>query len=90
MALTFLSVKVAASGNPITLPFSFNYEDTATIGSGKATVFQNGTATAVTWKKDSLTAPLKLLDENGKDITLGRGQTWIGVFTPGRGSVTWR
>lgn len=66
------------------------YEDTVTIGSGKATVFQNGTATAVTWKKDSLTAPLKLFDENGKDITLGRGQTWIGVFTPGRGSVTWR
>ena len=24
LALTFLSVKVAASGNPITLPFSFN------------------------------------------------------------------
>lgn len=66
------------------------YEDTVTIGSGKATVFQNGTATAITWKKDSLTAPLKLLDENGKDVTLNRGQTWIGVFTPGRGSVTWR
>lgn len=66
------------------------YDDLVTTGSGKATIFQNGTATEATWKRDGFNAPLKLVDRDGKDITLNRGQTWIAAFTPGRGSLAWQ
>lgn len=65
------------------------YEDIVTTGSGTAYVFQNGTVTQGTWKKGSRSAPLRLVDSDGKDIELVRGQTWIGAIT-GRGGVSWK
>ena len=65
------------------------YDDLVTSGSGKATIFQNGTVVTATWKKEHLSAPLRLVDAEGKDIPLVRGQTWVGAFVPGRGSVSW-
>lgn len=64
-------------------------EQIATTGSGKATVFQNGTAINVTWRKKSRTAPLEFLDKNGKAVELVRGQTWIAAVPNGSGSVSW-
>lgn len=66
------------------------YEDVVTSGTGKAHIFQNGTVITGTWKKDGVTSELKLLDTEGKDIPLNRGQTWIAAFTPGRGSISWQ
>lgn len=47
------------------------------VGSGPAYVFQDGIVAQGTWSKASNSAPLKLLDANGNDIKLDRGQTWL-------------
>ncbi len=65
-------------------------ESITTTGTGGAVVFQNGTATECTWKKDSRTAPLQLIDANGKPLDLVRGQTWIGAIPNGSGGVSWK
>jgi hypothetical protein len=49
----------------------------ATIGSGKAYVFQDGTVTVGTWKKASNTSQIQFLDASGNPIDLNAGQTWI-------------
>lgn len=65
-------------------------ESINTIGSGPATVFQNGTVTEGTWRKTDRTTPLELLDANGQPISLVRGQTWISAIPNGRGAITWQ
>jgi hypothetical protein len=60
-----------------------------TTGTGTAYVFQNGTVTECTWRKNDRAAPLELLDTAGKPIALNRGQTWIGAIPNGSGSVSW-
>lgn len=65
------------------------YEDITTTGSGKATIFQNGTATPATWHKKSMSEPLELLDQDGAPLKLARGQTWIAAITQ-TGSVSWQ
>lgn len=65
------------------------YEDIVTSGSGEGYVFQNGTATTVSWHKDNRDTPLRLLDADGQPVKLVRGQTWISAIT-GRGSVSWQ
>lgn len=64
-------------------------QDIITTGSGKATVFQNGTAVNVTWKKAAQFQPLQLIDASGKPFALDRGQTWIAAV-PAEGSVSWK
>lgn len=61
-----------------------------TIGSGKAVVFQNGTATEATWTKSSQTNQIKFTDAAGKDIPLVRGQTWITAVPNNGGGVSWQ
>jgi hypothetical protein len=51
----------------------------ATIGTGQAFVFQDGTVTTGSWSKADNTAPLKLLDGNGAELGLNPGQTWLSV-----------
>lgn len=65
-------------------------EDIATSGAGSATIFQNGTATSATWRKNSQTDPLQFIDTNGNEISLNRGQTWIIAVPKTSGGVTWR
>lgn len=64
-------------------------EQITTVGSGKATVFQNGTAQNVTWRKKSRNAQIEFLDKNGAPIELVRGQTWIAAVPNSGGSVSW-
>lgn len=59
------------------------------IGSGKATIFQDGTVQEVTWSKASKTDQIKFTDANGKDVPLARGQTWL-TSIPEDGGVTWQ
>lgn len=61
-----------------------------TIGSGTATIFQNGTFQAVTWHKTSKTSQITFSDVTGKDVPLVRGQTWIAAIPISSGSVTWQ
>ena len=58
------------------------------LGTGKATVFQNGTSIDGTWSKDSLTGRTKFMDAKGKEIGLVRGVSWIEVVPTPTGTVT--
>lgn len=60
------------------------------IGSGDATIFQNGTAVNVTWTKSSRTSQIKFTDAVGKDVPLVRGQTWISAVPNQGGAVSWQ
>lgn len=64
-------------------------ENIATSGIGSAVVFQNGTATECTWRKNSRFEPMQLIDANGDQIKLVRGQTWIAAIPSSNGSITW-
>ena len=76
--------------SPISQVFEDGYrEQYATIGSGKATVFQNGIVTVGTWSKASKTDQITFKDSGDKTIPLERGQTWITVIDPSK-SVTWK
>lgn len=61
-----------------------------TIGSGSATIFQDGTVQEVTWHKAAKTSPITFADAAGKDIALARGQTWVTVVPSATGGVTWQ
>lgn len=64
-------------------------EQITTTGSGRAFIFQDGTVTEVTWKRDTDKAPLQLLDATGKIIPLNTGQTWITAM-PNTRVPTWQ
>jgi len=50
-----------------------------TIGSGKATVYQDGRTIQGTWQQSSVNGPLRWLDSSGSQIPLNRGATWVEV-----------
>jgi Protein of unknown function (DUF3048) N-terminal domain/Protein of unknown function (DUF3048) C-terminal domain len=60
------------------------------IGSGAATIFQNGIATAVAWNKPSRTSQITFTTDDGKEVPLIRGQTWISAVPNGTGDVSWQ
>lgn len=64
-------------------------ESIATNGSGRAVVFQNGTAIETTWRKADRGSPLEIVNSNGDPIALNRGQTWIAAIPASRGGVGW-
>ena len=61
----------------------------ATTGSGVAEVFQNGTVIECTWRKNSRSEPLELIDAAGEPVELARGQTWIAAIPNGSGGASW-
>ena len=65
-------------------------ETITTTGSGSAVIFQNGTATEATWRKNSRSEQLEFIDAAGKPIALNRGQTWVTAVPNGTGNVTWQ
>lgn len=67
-----------------------NREAITTIGSGKATIFQNGTATDVTWTKATQASQITFTGADGKVVPLIRGQTWITAVPSDGGSVSWQ
>lgn len=65
-------------------------EDIKTTGGGEAIIFQNGTAKKVTWHKPKRNRQITFTDDNGKDVPLVRGQTWIAAIPNSSGSVSWQ
>lgn len=66
---------------------SDNYhEDITAIGSGQVYVFQNGTVITGTWQKSSAEDQIKFKDDNGEEIKLAPGQTFV-TAVPNYGSV---
>ena len=65
-----------------------NYHQNITaIGSGKAYVFQNGTATEAIWSKASAKAQIEFKDAAGNIISFTPGQLWIAAIPNGVGSI---
>lgn len=62
------------------------HEDITTTGTGKAYIFQNGTAVTGTWEKSSADEQIKFIDKDGEEIKLAPGQTFITAI-PEYGSV---
>jgi hypothetical protein len=48
-----------------------------TVGSGKAYVFRGGRVIVGTWVRDSVDQTTKYLDQQGNEIELAPGQTWV-------------
>ena len=68
---------------------SDNYHEAiTTIGSGKAYIFQNGTAIEGTWEKSSAAEQIVFRNSEGEIVSLAPGQTWISAI-PNSGSVTY-
>jgi len=65
-------------------------EQITTVGKGSAVIFQNGTATKVTWRKKSKNSQITFTDAKGKDVPLVRGQTWIAAVPNDGGAVSWK
>ena len=66
-------------------------EQITTIGSGPATIFQNGIAIDATWHKTAKTSQITFTDtKTGADVPLVRGQTWIAAVPNNGGAVTWQ
>ncbi len=57
-----------------------------TTGTGKMIVFQNGTATAGTWRKANIRSQFVFTDQSGQPLLLNPGQTWFTIVT-GRDAI---
>lgn len=55
------------------------YLDIDLVGSGSGKYITNGKAIDITWKKDSGNAITHYYDQDGNEITLNQGKTWIAV-----------
>lgn len=65
-------------------------QDITSTGNGQAYVFQNGTVLSANWSKADRLSPLKITDQNGIDLALNRGQTWITAAPTSAGGATWQ
>ena len=53
------------------------------IGSGTGYLFQNGTATEITWKKTNQKSRTIFSDKSGKEVTLASGKIWVEILPTG-------
>lgn len=81
------NVVIAMSVDESTL--ADGHERITTIGSGTATIFQNGTAIKATWSKDSASSQIIFKDAVGNEIPLVSGQIWIVAVPNDTGEVVW-
>lgn len=58
--------------------------DMTLVTSGDGYYMTNGKVVKITWKKDSHYDPTKYYDENGEEIILNKGKTWVSVFPVNR------
>ena len=84
------SVIVALHVNETTVMEDGWRQSIVTTGTGKATVFQNGTVAEYTWRKNGRRNPLEIIDSAGKPVALNRGQTWIASVPNSGGGVSWQ
>ncbi len=58
---------------------NIDYYEVDMIGSGKATVYQNGEEIKGRWTKESVSAPIKFHNEQGEEIQFKPGIIWIEI-----------
>lgn len=84
------SVIIALHVNETTVMEDGYRQSIVTTGTGKTTIFQNGTVNEYTWRKTNRQSPLEIIDSENKPVSLGRGQTWIAAVPNNGGSVSWQ
>ena len=57
----------------------YGYLDVDTMSGGAGYYITNGKAVPVTWEKESESAPTRYYGEDGTEITLNQGKTWVCV-----------
>ncbi|MCR4277614.1 MAG: DUF3048 domain-containing protein [Candidatus Berkelbacteria bacterium] len=86
-AKSIVVMTVSHSANP---PYAGTGKESewtmTTIGSGAASVFQDGTRTEGTWKKPSRLERTRFYDSQGVEIPLNRGKIWVEIL-PQDGSI---
>lgn len=55
---------------------------------GEALYITNGYGEKITWKKGDMSSPLKFYGQDGKELTVNKGQTWIGVVPSSNKELT--
>ena len=55
----------------------FGVPKTELLGGGKAWVSTGGATVTATWSKESVTAPIRLVDQHGVVVRLAPGSTWV-------------
>lgn len=58
------------------------------LSSGEALYITNGYGERITWKKGDASSPLKFYGQDGKELTVNKGQTWIGVVPTANKELT--
>lgn len=58
----------------------YGYLDVETVGSGNGYYVTNGKAIPITWSKDSVKEPTHYYKEDGTEITMNVGKTWICII----------
>ena len=81
------NVVIAIKVDEYTKSGSEKRESITTIGSGDAYIFQNGSVIKGTWKKGSQKEQISFVDDDGEEIKLAPGQTWIAAVPNAYGSV---
>jgi hypothetical protein len=69
--------------SPASDPYTPGAIHLRTEGTGKVTVYRDGTAINGQWSKPSVDSPLHWLDGSGNPIQLNRGVTWVEVVPAG-------
>lgn len=62
---------------------------TKTVGQGQAVVFTDGQAIEGIWKRDSLETRTRFYNQDGQEIKLNRGTTWVQVLPDGYPQATY-
>ncbi len=60
------------------------YEVMQTIGSGDALLFKDGTVHEIRWRQSSYNDRVELIDANGNEVALNRGDSWFSILPSGR------
>ena len=55
---------------------------------GDALYITNGYGEKITWKKGDQSSPLKFYGQDGKELTVNKGQTWIGAVPTANKELT--
>src|SRR5690625_355271 len=77
------------------VPSGFSAQNNAVVptyeltGSGEAAVATGGKVIAATWERDDASEPFKLLTEDGTEILLAPGNTWVELIPQGKGSLNY-
>ena len=66
-----------------------NRQELENIGSGTGYYFSNGTAVKIKWTKSSREAQTKYLTEDGKELIVNDGNTFIQIY-PQSGSISFK